>query len=130
VRIVRETNKPIAQVAGDLGIQPGTLANWVKEDRIERGECEGLTVDERARLNRLGHENAVAALRHGAPVDGPGASSMMTDEFRSYANGLFGFGGTERLASTASGWLTEATAAPLLEYCNRVAAAYSTALEP
>lgn len=27
VRIVRESNKPIAQVAGDLGIHPGTLGN-------------------------------------------------------------------------------------------------------
>jgi transposase len=58
VRIVRETNKSIAQVAGDLGIHPGTLGNWVKKDRIERGESEGLTVDERARLNQLEHENA------------------------------------------------------------------------
>ena len=58
VRIVRETNKSIAQVADDLGIHPGTLGNWVKKDRIERGESEGLTVDERARLNQLEHENA------------------------------------------------------------------------
>jgi transposase len=30
VRIVRETGKSIAQVARDLGINDGTLANWVK----------------------------------------------------------------------------------------------------
>ncbi|WP_109562214.1 transposase [Mycobacteroides abscessus] len=29
MRIVRETGKPIAQVACDLGINDGTLANWV-----------------------------------------------------------------------------------------------------
>jgi transposase len=28
VRIVRETGKPIAQVARDLGIHDGTLGNW------------------------------------------------------------------------------------------------------
>ncbi len=29
VRLVRETGRPIAQVAQDLGINAGTLANWV-----------------------------------------------------------------------------------------------------
>jgi transposase len=33
VRIVRETGKPIAQIARDLGVYPGILANWVAKDR-------------------------------------------------------------------------------------------------
>jgi transposase len=33
VRIVRETGKPIAQIARDLGVHPGTLGNWVAKDR-------------------------------------------------------------------------------------------------
>ena len=57
VRIVRETDKSIAQVVHDLGISDGTLANWVNKDRAERGETEGLTVDERARLAQLEREN-------------------------------------------------------------------------
>jgi transposase len=56
VRIVRETNKPIAQVAADLGINPGSLGNWVKQDKINRGETEGLTSDERTELARLRQE--------------------------------------------------------------------------
>jgi transposase len=58
VRIVRETDKPIAQVAEDLGIHPGTLGNWVKRDKADRGEAEALTGDERARLHQLERENA------------------------------------------------------------------------
>src|SRR5215211_3187155 len=36
VRIVRETGKPIAQGARELGINAGTLGNWVAQDRQAR----------------------------------------------------------------------------------------------
>jgi transposase len=33
VRIVRETGKPIAQVARDLGVNEGTLSTWVSREK-------------------------------------------------------------------------------------------------
>ena len=45
VRIVRETRRPVVEIARDLGIGAGTLGNWVRKDRIERGEAEGLSSD-------------------------------------------------------------------------------------
>lgn len=59
VRIVRETNKPIAQVARELGINEGTLGNWVALDRERREKGDGaLDADERAELVRLRREVA------------------------------------------------------------------------
>jgi transposase-like protein len=41
VRLVRETGKPIAQVARDLGVNEGTLGNWVNADRRRRDGGDG-----------------------------------------------------------------------------------------
>lgn len=63
VRIVRDTGKPITQVARDLGIKfnAGTLGNWVAKDRAEREGTQGLSTDDVAELQRLRAE--VAELR-------------------------------------------------------------------
>jgi transposase len=64
VRLVRETGKPIAQVARELGIHDGTLGNWVNADRRRRGEGDGgLGEEERAELVRLRRENAELRMR-------------------------------------------------------------------
>ncbi|MCQ4152391.1 transposase [Rhodococcus qingshengii] len=59
--IVEETGKPIAVVARDLGVNAGTLGNWVNRahaDREGEGELRG---DSAAELKRLRAE--VAELR-------------------------------------------------------------------
>ena len=58
VRIVRETGKPIAEIARELGINAGTLGNWVAKDRAEREGAQGLSTDDVGELKRLRAENA------------------------------------------------------------------------
>jgi transposase len=61
VRIVEETGKPIAQVARDLGVNEGTLGNWVNVAREAAEGTRGLSRDDREELKRLRAE--VAELR-------------------------------------------------------------------
>jgi transposase len=63
VRIVRETGKPVAQVARELGVNEGTLGNWVALDRRRRENGDrALGEDERAELVRLRREVAELAM--------------------------------------------------------------------
>nr|WP_246144083.1 transposase [Actinacidiphila oryziradicis] len=50
MRIVQETGKPMAQVARDLGVNEGTLVNWVTRARR--------AADVTATVRRLREENA------------------------------------------------------------------------
>jgi transposase len=61
VRIVEETGKPIAQVARGLGVNEGTLGNWVNRAREEAEGTRGLSKDDVEELKRLRAE--VAELR-------------------------------------------------------------------
>src|SRR5215213_7261129 len=58
VRIVEETGKPIAQVARDLGVNEGTLGNWVARAREARNGTEGVSTGDVEELKRLRAENA------------------------------------------------------------------------
>ena len=58
VELVRSSGRPIAEIAHELGIYDSTLGNWVRQDRIDRGEQDGLSSEERARLGELERDNA------------------------------------------------------------------------
>src|SRR3954468_717374 len=63
VRLVRGTGRPVAHGARALGINEGTLGNWVNADKRRRGDGTGaLGEDERAELARLRRENAELAM--------------------------------------------------------------------
>lgn len=57
VKMVIETSRPIAEVARNLGINEGTLGNWVMKYREGHPVSEELTIDERAKLKELEREN-------------------------------------------------------------------------
>lgn len=58
VRLVEESGKPIAVVARELGVNEGTLGNWVAKARSQRDGGQGaLSESERAELARLRKEN-------------------------------------------------------------------------
>src|SRR3954447_19040684 len=61
VRVVHETGKPIAQIARDLGINEGTLGNWVARERAGRDGTDSLSREDLDELKRLRAE--VAELR-------------------------------------------------------------------
>jgi len=47
----------VAEVARELGVVEQTLGNWVRQERIDRGEREGTSSDLRAENARLNREN-------------------------------------------------------------------------
>lgn len=53
VKLARSTDQPVSQTARDLGIAEPTLHMWVARAKIDDGEKEGLTTDERAELTKL-----------------------------------------------------------------------------
>ena len=57
VEFARLREKPVKQLATDLGISDQTLHNWLKQADIDAGRREGLTTEERAELVRLRRRN-------------------------------------------------------------------------
>jgi len=58
VAMVLDDGHTIADVAERLGLGSGTLGNWVRQARTDRGERAGLTTAEKAELAELRRENA------------------------------------------------------------------------
>ena len=67
VELVRTTGRPIAEIARELGIYDSTLGNWVRQDRINRDEQDGLSTDDRARLRELECENTKLRMERDLP---------------------------------------------------------------
>jgi transposase len=57
VKLVLESDRPIAEIARELGINEGTLGNWVNKYRREHPVSEELSLPDRAKLRELEREN-------------------------------------------------------------------------
>jgi transposase-like protein len=88
--MVIEASRPITRVAKELGINEGTLGNWVSSYRRERvGEEPPITVSERVRLREsereireLKMENAFLKSRCVTKAEGPpgGPQSLLCEQ--------------------------------------------------
>lgn len=59
VKLARSSHKLLSELARDLGVSTETLRNWLKQERVDTGERNGVTTDEREELRRLRKENKV-----------------------------------------------------------------------
>ena len=56
VRLARSSDRPISEVAREIGVSSESLRKWVKHTEIDAGEQEGLTTEEQEELRRLRRE--------------------------------------------------------------------------
>ena len=57
VELICSSGRSIPDVCADLDLTVTTVRNWMRQARIDAGEAEGLTTDERDELRRLRVEN-------------------------------------------------------------------------
>jgi len=58
VALVIDEGRRVIDVARSLGVGEGTLGNWVRQARVDRGERAGLTTSEKSEVAELRKENA------------------------------------------------------------------------
>jgi transposase-like protein len=79
--LVARGDRPIAEIAHELGIAESCLRRWIKQRQLDRRERDdGLTTSEREELTRLRRENA--RLRQEKEILRKAAAFFARDEIR------------------------------------------------
>ena len=55
--LVIDQGRSVSDVSKELGLIEQTVYNWLRQERVDRGEKEGLTTSEREELSALRREN-------------------------------------------------------------------------
>lgn len=55
--LVLDQHRTVSSVARELNLVEQTIYLWLRQERVERGERDGLTMSERAELEQLRKEN-------------------------------------------------------------------------
>jgi len=64
VELARLREKPVAQIAADLGISESCLRRWMDVADVDDGRRPGVTTDEKAELVALRRKNRVLELEN------------------------------------------------------------------
>ena len=64
VELARRREKPIVQIARDLGIAESGLRRWMRQADVDDGHVEGLSTDERKELVELRRKNRVLEMEN------------------------------------------------------------------
>jgi transposase len=59
IALARQGERPVAEIAKELGVAESCLRNWLKQDQLDqRQRDDGVTSKEREELRQLRRENA------------------------------------------------------------------------
>lgn len=64
VELARQGDKPVAEIARDLGVSESGLRRWMAQADTDEGKRQGLTSSEKKELTRLRRENRVLQMEN------------------------------------------------------------------
>jgi transposase-like protein len=96
IRLMRSSEKPLAQISRELGVSEQTLRNWRKQEEIDEGEREGITTDEREGREELGRLKKRVRVLESRGERGPAKSADLLRQGGRDSVNLFRFIEAER----------------------------------